>query len=93
LPRQSDWQSVDVALHPVPNDSEVIVRTAGGGGWGNPLERDPEKVRMDVIEGFVSHEAARNEYGVVLRPGRYPLLFEVDEEATKKLRAERMKER
>ena len=90
LPEQSEWQSVDVALHPVPKNSGVIIRTAGGGGWGNPLERDPEKVRMDVLEGFVSLEAARNEYGVVLRTGSNPYFYEVDEEATKKLRAKKM---
>jgi N-methylhydantoinase B len=93
LPEQSDWQSVDVALHPVPSNSGVIIRTAGGGGWGNPLERDSEKVRMDVLEGFVSLEAARNEYGVVLRPGSHSYFYEVDAKATKKLRAERMKGR
>jgi N-methylhydantoinase B len=91
LPEQPEWQSVDVALHPVPKDSEVIVRTAGGGGWGNPLERDPEKVRIDVLEGFVSIEAARNEYGVVLKPGNHSTFYEVDEGATRKLRAEQMK--
>ena len=91
LPGQSDWQSVDVALHPVPKDSEVIIRTAGGGGWGNPLERDPEKVKMDVLEGYISLEAAGNEYGVVLRPGSHPGFHEVDAEATKRLRADRTK--
>lgn len=93
LPEQSDWQSVDVALHPVPSNSGVIIRTAGGGGWGNPLERDPEKVRMDVLEGFVSLETARNEYGVVLNPGSNPYFYEVDAKATKKLREEKMKGR
>jgi N-methylhydantoinase B len=90
LPEQSEWQSVDVALHPVPENSGVIIRTAGGGGWGNPLERDPEKVRMDVLEGFVSLEAARNQYGVVLRTGSNPYFYEVDEEATRKLRTGKM---
>jgi len=93
LPDQSDWQSVDVALHPVPGNAGVIIRTAGGGGWGNPLERDPEKVRMDVLEGFVSLEAARKEYGVVLRPGSNSYFYEVEAGATKKLRAEKMKGR
>src|SRR5271157_497687 len=92
LPDQPEWQSVDVALYPVPTNSEVIVRTAGGGGWGNPLEREPEKVRMDVLEGFVSLEEARNEYGVALKPAGHPYFYEVDAEATKKLRAKRMKE-
>jgi N-methylhydantoinase B len=80
-------------MHPVPSNSGVVIRTAGGGGWGNPLERDPEKVRMDVLEGFISLEAARNEYGVVLKPASNPTFYEVDEEGTKKLRAERVKGR
>jgi N-methylhydantoinase B len=90
LPGQSDWQSVDVALHPVPKDAGAIIRTAGGGGWGNPLERDPEKVKRDVLEGYVSLEAAQKEYGVVLRPGKSPGFYDLDEEATRKLRAKKM---
>ena len=42
------------------------MRTGGGGGWGDPMERDPERVRADVLEEFVSAEAARRDYGVVL---------------------------
>ena len=86
LPGQSEWRSVNVALHPVPMNSRAIVRTAGGGGWGHPLERDPEKVRLDVVEGFVSLEAARSEYGTVLRPSHNKLIYEVDEGATEELR-------
>lgn len=37
----------------------------GGGGYGDPFERDPETVRQDVIDGYVSREAARTQYGVV----------------------------
>jgi len=44
-----------------------IARTGGGGGWGDPLERDPNTVRADVQEEFVSTRAARERYGVVLR--------------------------
>jgi N-methylhydantoinase B len=40
--------------------------TAGGGGWGDPFERDPALVLEDVRNGFVSIEAARDDYGVVL---------------------------
>ena len=39
---------------------------AGGGGWGDPREREPERVRDDVVRGYVSHEAAREDYGVAL---------------------------
>jgi N-methylhydantoinase B len=69
---------------PVPKDSEVIVRTGGGGGWGDPLERDPESVRWDVLEEFVSESAAREQYGVVLRED-----LSVDAAATRALRQAR----
>lgn len=63
---------------------EVISwRLAGGGGWGDPLTRDPERVRQDVVCGYVSLEAARSEYGVALDP----LTLEVDTQATAALRA------
>src|SRR5205085_994383 len=39
---------------------------AGGGGWGDPLERDPALVLQDVRNDFVSARAAREDYGVVL---------------------------
>ena len=44
----------------------VRVYTAGGGGWGDPLEREPERVLEDVLDGFVSIEAAQDSYGVVI---------------------------
>jgi N-methylhydantoinase B len=44
----------------------VRVETAGGGGWGSPLDRDPEKVLSDVLDEFVSVESARDDYGVVI---------------------------
>jgi N-methylhydantoinase B len=43
-------------------------RTAGGGGWGNPFERDPEVVAVDVANEKVSVDAAREQYGVVILP-------------------------
>src|SRR6185503_13019103 len=42
------------------------VRSGGGGGHGDPLERDPYRVARDVADGYVSREAARTEYGVVV---------------------------
>lgn len=44
----------------------IIIRAGGGGGWGDPLERDPQAVLRDVIEGYVSVEAALSEYGVTV---------------------------
>ena len=45
-----------------------VHRTAGGGGWGDPCERDPEAVAVDVANEKVSVDAARERYGVVIRP-------------------------
>jgi N-methylhydantoinase B len=53
---------------PIPAGTLVRVETTGGGGWGDPLEREPELVAMDVLEGKVSARAAREDYGVVLAP-------------------------
>jgi N-methylhydantoinase B len=47
----------------------VRVVTGSGGGWGDPLERDPAAVADDVRNGFVSLAAAERIYGVVLDPG------------------------
>ena len=55
-----------VAGHPVEEGSIVVVRSAGGGGYGDPLERDPQRVSVDVREGYVSAKAARELYGLVL---------------------------
>lgn len=57
---------------------------AGGGGWGNPLERDPARVLADVRAELLSEEAAFEDYGVVVRRGPWA----VDEDATRRRRAE-----
>jgi N-methylhydantoinase B len=57
--------------------------TGGGGGYGDPFEREPELVARDVRNGFVSVAAAEREYGVVVDPST----FAVDAEATDRLRA------
>ena len=62
--------------------------TWGGGGWGDPLERDPALVARDVHHDLVSPELAEHAYGVVLRDGAV-----VDAEATAELRARMREER
>lgn len=57
---------------------------SGGGGYGDPLERDPEMVRDDVKREFVSTEGARNEYGVVLQTQDGERI--VEQQETKRLR-------
>lgn len=59
----------------------AFARSAGGAGYGSPLTRDPAAVAQDVLDGYVSPEAARDVYGVVLDGGA------VDAVATAKLRA------
>jgi N-methylhydantoinase B len=54
---------------PVPAGTLLRLRTTGGGGWGDPFERDPELVRLDVVRGLVSQESAERDYGVVVREG------------------------
>jgi N-methylhydantoinase B len=63
----------------------VIIDAPGGGGYGNPFERDPEIVANDVMEGYVSIDCAKTDYGVAINPKTY----EVDEKETKKLRGKR----
>lgn len=60
------------------------VRTPGGGGWGNPLERDAELVLADVINEFITVDQAREDYGVSLR--RQNGSWVLDDEETKTLR-------
>ena len=51
---------------PIPAGTLVRVETTGGGGWGDPLEREPELVALDVLQGKVSARSASEDYGVVL---------------------------
>lgn len=61
------------------------LETGGGGGWGHPFDREPDRVLADVLNGYVSHEAAALDYAVALSAdGR-----SVDLEATAALRAKR----
>lgn len=68
--------------HALARGDVETVHTAGGGGFGAPWERDPERVRRDVAEGYVTVESARERYGVVLKPGT----LEIDAGATAKRR-------
>jgi N-methylhydantoinase B len=74
-------------------DDRVLLEPPGGGGYGDPHERDPELVLADVVDGYVSLERAREEYGVVVeylgapdRLVRTPDLYRIDEETTGRLR-------
>jgi N-methylhydantoinase B len=59
----------------------------GGGGWGDPRERPAEWVLDDVIDGFVTLEAARDVYGVAIRVvDEDAARYDVDDHATATLR-------
>ena len=78
-------------LHPkrqqrIPAGEHLVLKLPGGGGYGDPHERDPELVRRDVEDGLVSPERALEAYGVVLTDAQHG--FVVDEEATARSRAE-----
>ncbi len=62
-----------------PNDI-IRISSSGAGGWGSPLQRDPQAVLTDVRRGFVSAAVAERDYGVVIRD------HEVDAEATEQRR-------
>lgn len=64
------------------------LQTGGGGGWGNPRERNAQAVLDDVEQGYVSLDSARLDYGVVIKNGGGRLV--VDEAATAMLRNEQM---
>lgn len=65
---------------------EVLrLETGGGGGWGHPFDREPERVLADILNGYVSAEAAILDYGVVLSAGGRS----IDRAATEARRADR----
>ena len=49
---------------PLAPGARIVMIEAGGGGYGDPKERDRERVRSDVVNGFVSAESARRDYGL-----------------------------
>jgi N-methylhydantoinase B len=65
-------------------------QTSGGGGWGDPLDREPDRVRVDVRDEYVSIAGAYERYGVVVvgDPATDPEGVRVDDEATRVRRAE-----
>jgi N-methylhydantoinase B len=88
LPQENDFTSVDSVMRKIPAGAEVCVLTGGGGGWGPPDEREPERVLQDVLDGFVSAEAARRDYGVVIDTAT----MTINQQETQSLRASRARQ-
>jgi N-methylhydantoinase B len=76
-----------VALIVVEPDEVLGAHHTGGGGYGDPLEREPARVRADVLAGFVSFTRARDAYGVVFEEDVLAERLTVDDGATAARRA------
>ena len=59
----------EATRYPLERGDVVRFEKWGGGGYGDPLEREPERVRHDLHEGYISEERARDLYGVIVRDG------------------------
>ena len=64
----------------------LILTGPCGGGYGNPYERDPQKVLSDVLDNYISRETAERDYGVVITDS-----FQIDEQKTEQLRKRALK--
>jgi N-methylhydantoinase B len=65
---------------PLERGDKLIIRTPGGGGYGDPLKRDPDLVLRDFLNGLVSIDAAQKDYGVVIDDENRLFLAEPTEE-------------
>lgn len=80
-----DWGTFEL------NEGDVLyVRYMGGGGYGDPLDRDPELVARDVVAQLVSVQAARDVHGVVLDPVRHTVNQEATARQRQLIRQERL---
>ena len=82
-----DFKTMDPVRMSAAAGSSVRVATAGGGGWGDPLERDPARVLEDVVDEFVSLDSAREDYGVVIDADAGTVDLKATEETRARLRA------
>jgi N-methylhydantoinase B len=73
------------ADYPLKDGDIVRLDTPGGGGFGDPLTREPERVLADLREGYISVAATERYYGVVLVESENALA--IDEDATGRKRA------
>jgi 5-oxoprolinase (ATP-hydrolysing) len=79
---EQDWEDLPQYANVELPPGELLIEGAGGGGFGDPLERPAKLVAADVRDARVSIESARRDYGVALDPAT----FQVNEKETEKLR-------
>jgi len=80
---EGEWTNPLLAAYPFKYGEQFMFESTGGGGWGAAFERPAEMVLDDVLEEYVSIEAARSQYGVVIDPDA----MTVDQEATRRARS------
>jgi 5-oxoprolinase (ATP-hydrolysing) len=83
-PDEEHWPSKVTAFR-LQADDTLAITVPNSGGYGDPLEREPDAVLSDVLDGFTTVELAERDYGVVIEPGE----MTVDDDATQRLREER----
>lgn len=82
LSPNGDWTSPLLSGHAFNYDEQFLFESTGGGGWGRPAERPVGKVLDDVLDEYISIDAARAQYGVVIDP----ITMTVNEAETARLR-------
>ncbi len=82
---KTDFPNAKVLVAPLDAGDAFLIRSGGGGGYGDPLERSIEEVETDVRQGYVSIKVAAAHYGVVIVPDT----LMADRAATERLRAQR----
>ncbi|MGR8919750.1 MAG: hydantoinase B/oxoprolinase family protein [Gammaproteobacteria bacterium] len=84
LDAEGNWKSPLLSNVPFKPGETFMFESTGGGGWGQPLARDPAAVLDDVLDEYISLESARDVYGVVIDPAS----MTIDAAATETRRAE-----
>jgi N-methylhydantoinase B len=79
------WKKCLLAAYRFTPGERFVFESTGGGGWGNPLERDVNKVLDDVLDEYISVDTARDVYGVVIDSKT----FNLDAVGTTALRVQR----
>jgi N-methylhydantoinase B len=79
-----------MAAMTLTSEERLVSEAPGGAGYGDPLDRDPELVKLRVIEGWVSLQKAKDVYGVVLEPAdeQYPVDYGETARLRKQLKEE-----
>lgn len=89
LTQDGDTEEMGTVFSSVPigEGDEFVRPSSGGGGFGDPMDRDPEKVLADVEDEYVSIERAKRDYGVVIETVDVDRrTFEIDDAATEDAR-------